>query len=191
MERIYTAYSGKVLGYIRARIQNYADAEDLQSEVFEKVFRKFADYDPEKAAVGTWIFTITRNTVIDYYRKTKPTEELDEELADNSAVDDSLQKVLSQYVDNKMICFNNISKKRAFITHAGIPQETLSELAKALNDLPQQMREIIVLRYYDGKPLTEIAQLLGLSYGAVKLRHQNGVEMLRRVMRKNFAMDAN
>ena len=162
MERIYTAYSGKVLGYIRARIQNYADAEDLQSEVFEKVFRKFADYDPEKAAVGTWIFTITRNTVIDYYRKTKPTEELDEELADNSAVDDGLLRT-----------------------------ETLSELAKALNDLPQQMREIIVLRYYDGKPLTEIAQLLGLSYGAVKLRHQNGVEMLRRVMRKNFAMDAN
>ena len=41
----------------------------------------------------------------------------------------SLSKVLCQYVDNKMIDFNNISKKRAFITHAGIPQETLSELA--------------------------------------------------------------
>ena len=40
----------------------------------------------------------------------------------------SLSKVLCQYVDNKMIDFNNISKKRAFITHAGIPQETLSEL---------------------------------------------------------------
>ncbi len=40
----------------------------------------------------------------------------------------SLSKVLCQYVDNKMIDFNNISKKRAFVTHAGIPQETLSEL---------------------------------------------------------------
>jgi RNA polymerase sigma-70 factor (ECF subfamily) len=42
--------------------------------------------------------------------------------------------------------------------------------------------DIIVLRYYDGKPLTEIAQLMGLSYGAVKLRHQNAVIMLREAL---------
>ncbi len=153
LEQIYTAYSGKVMGYIRARVQNTADAEDLRSEVFEKVLRKFAEYDPEKSAVSTWIFTITRNTVIDYYRKTKPTEELDENLADGSEVDENLLRT-----------------------------ETLGELASALRDLPQQMREIIVLRYYDGKPLTEIAKTLGLSYGAVKLRHQTALDQLRRRM---------
>ncbi len=154
LEQVYKAYSGKVLGYIRARVQNHADAEDLQAEVFEKVLRKFSEYDPEKAAVGTWIFTITRNTVIDYYRKTKPTEELDEGLADDSEVDENLLRT-----------------------------ESLSELAQALRDLPQQMREIIVLRYYDGKPLTEISQIMGLSYGAVKLRHQTALDQLRRRMR--------
>jgi RNA polymerase sigma-70 factor (ECF subfamily) len=41
------------------------------------------------------------------------------------------------------------------------------------------MMQIIVLRYYDGKPLTEIAEIMHLSYGAVKLRHQNAVLMLR------------
>ena len=39
-EQVYTEYSGKVMGYIRARIRSGADAEDLHSEVFEKILRK-------------------------------------------------------------------------------------------------------------------------------------------------------
>ena len=103
--------------------------------------------------MGTWIFTITRNTLIDHYRKTKPTEELDENLADGAELDEDL-----------------------------LNAETLGELASALRTLPEQLRDIIVLRYYDGKPLTEVAQLMNLSYGAVKLRHQNALLLLRERM---------
>ena len=153
LDRIYTEYSGKVMGYIRARIRSSADAEDLHSEVFEKIMRKIGDFDPSKASLNTWIFTITRNTVIDHFRRTKPSEELDENLSDNIELDESL-----------------------------LNSETLGELAAALRKLPQQMMDIIVLRYYDGKPLTEIAEIMNLSYGAVKLRHQNAVLMLRQAL---------
>ena len=150
-EQIYVAYSGKVMGYIMARVQHRADAEDLCADVFEKVFRKIGDYDQSKASLNTWIFTITRNTLIDYYRKSKPTEDLDENLSDDTAVDASL-----------------------------LEQETLSELAFALNQLPQELRDIVVLMYYDRKPMTEISELMHLSYGAVKLRHQKALTMLKR-----------
>lgn len=153
LDQIYTEYSGKVMGYIRARVRSSADAEDLHSEVFEKILRKIDDFDPSKASLNTWIFTITRNTVIDHFRRTKPTEDLDENLSDNIELDEDLLK-----------------------------SETLSELAAALRKLPQQLMDIIVLRYYDGKPLTEIAEMMHLSYGAVKLRHQNAVLMLRQAM---------
>ena len=153
LDRIYTEYSGKVMGYIRARIRSSAEAEDLHSEVFEKVLKKIGEFDPSKASLNTWIFTITRNTVIDHFRRAKPSEELDENLSDNTELDEDL-----------------------------LNTETLSELAAALRKLPQQMMDIIVLRYYDGKPLTEIAELMNLSYGAVKLRHQNAVIMLREAM---------
>ncbi len=152
-EQIYTEYSGKVMGYIRARIRSRADAEDIQSEVFEKILRKLDGFDPEKASLNTWIFTVTRNTVIDFYRRTKPSEELDENLSDDLELDEGL-----------------------------LNSETLSELAAALRKLPEQLRDIIVLRYYDGKPLTEIAGIMNLSYGAVKLRHQNAVLMLRNAL---------
>ena len=148
--RIYTEFHGKVMGYIRARVQSAADAEDLCSDVFEKVFLKIDDYDSEKSSLSTWIFTITRNTVIDFFRRSRPTDELDENLADDSEVDAALLRT-----------------------------ETLSELAAALKSLPKVLRDIIVLRYYDRKPLTEIASLMGLSYGAVKLRHQQALGLLK------------
>ena len=153
LDRIYTEYSGKVMGYIRARIRSSAEAEDLHSEVFEKVLKKIGEFDPSKASLNTWIFTITRNTVIDHFRRAKPSEELDENLSDDVELDEDL-----------------------------LNSETLSELAAALRKLPQQMMDIIVLRYYDGKPLTEIAEMMNLSYGAVKLRHQNAVLMLRQAL---------
>ena len=153
IEQVYLQYSGKVMGYLQARLHNHSLSEDLCAEVFEKAMRKQDSFNPEKAAVGTWIFTITRNTVIDYFRRTKPSEELDENMSDDSVVDEGL-----------------------------LQTETLSELAGALRKLPQQMMDIIVLRYYDGKTLTEIAQMMGLSYGAVKLRHQNALIMLKKYM---------
>ena len=151
IEKIYLQYYSKVMGYIHSRIRNRADAEDICSDVFEKVQRKLPEFDPAKASVSTWIFTITRNTVIDHYRRSKPVEELDENLSDNAELDESL--------------LNN---------------ETLSELAEALRALPEELRDIIVLRYYDGKPLTEVAEIMGLSYGAVKLRHQSALVKIRK-----------
>ena len=153
LENIYNQYSGKVMGYIAARVQRRADAEDLCADVFEKVFRKGDAYDQSKASISTWIFTITRNTVIDYFRRTRPTEEPDENLASDEEIDEGL-----------------------------LTQETLSELAGALAKLPEELQDIIVLSYYDGKPLTEIAMMMGLSYGAVKLRHQKALTLLRKAM---------
>ena len=153
VSRIYTEFHGKVMGYIRARVQSAADAEDLCSDVFEKVFVKIGDYDSEKSSLSTWIFTITRNTVIDFFRRSHPSDELDENLADDSEVDAALLRT-----------------------------ETLSELAAALKRMPAQLQEIVVLRYYDGKPLTEIADRLGISYGAVKLRHQAALKGLREAL---------
>ena len=152
-EQIYAAYSGKVMGYIMARVQHRADAEDLCADVFEKVFRKLDEFDQNKASLSTWIFTITRNTLIDHYRKSKPAEELDENLSDDTELDASL-----------------------------LEDETLSELAAALSLLPQELRDIVVLLYYDSKPLTEIARLMHLSYGAVKLRHQKALTLLKRAL---------
>ena len=153
-EKIYETYSGKVMGYIAARVQRRADAEDLCADVFEKAYKKIDAYDEKKASMSTWIFTITRNTVIDYFRRNKVMDEPDENIAAEGEIDDEL-----------------------------LSQETLSELAAALNKLPEELQDIIVLAYYDGKPLTEIAMMMRLSYGAVKIRHQKALSLLKQAMK--------
>jgi RNA polymerase sigma-70 factor (ECF subfamily) len=149
--RLYTEYRGRVLGYIRARVSSREDAEDLCEDVFLKILRASGSYDGEKSAPGTWIYAITRNTVIDYFRRTRPAEELPEDLAEEELPEDGL-----------------------------LQTELLESLAKALERLPGELTDIVVLRYYDRLPLTEIALRLGLSYGAVKLRHRKALDLLRR-----------
>ena len=102
----------------------------------------------------TWIFTITRNTLTDYYRTRRQFAPLPEELADPAEPDARL-----------------------------IAEETLETLAAALAALPEPLRDVIVLRYYDGYAMTEIARMTGISYGKVKVRHKKALEQLRRSMK--------
>lgn len=65
---LYEQYLPKVFQYISYRVTDKNMAEDLTSAVFEKALTKFKSFNPERASFATWIFTIARNTIIDYYR---------------------------------------------------------------------------------------------------------------------------
>ena len=66
--QIYEEFQPKVRAYVRGRIHDPHDAEDLVSAVFMKIVQKLDSFDPAKASVSTWVYTITRNTVTDYFR---------------------------------------------------------------------------------------------------------------------------
>ena len=75
VETLYQEYHPKVQAYVRSKIQNPHEAEDLVSAIFLKIVQKLNSYDPSKAALSTWIYTITRNTVTDYFRSHRRTLE--------------------------------------------------------------------------------------------------------------------
>lgn len=79
-EEIYQEYHTKVLRYIQSRVNDYHLAEDLCSDVFVKVYEKLDTFNSKKASLSTWIFTITRNRLIDYYRTRKVNVEIPEDL---------------------------------------------------------------------------------------------------------------
>ncbi|MCR5773667.1 MAG: RNA polymerase sigma factor [Lachnospiraceae bacterium] len=152
IEQVYKDYHDKVLNYIRSKVGNPEDAEDICSDVFLKVQKKLMDYDEEKASVSTWVYTIARNAVIDHYRTRRVAEEIPEELASDDEVDNEL-----------------------------LNKETLSELAEALKKLSEEEREVIILHYYEGLSLKDIEQRTGLSYGQVKLRHNSALKELKKL----------
>ena len=75
--QLYEEYMPKIFRYVSYRIASRSTAEDLTSTVFEKALAGFARYRTDRAAFSTWIFTIARNAVIDYFRTTKRTQSLE------------------------------------------------------------------------------------------------------------------
>ena len=158
IETIYKEYHDKVLRYIRSKVSNEEDAEDICADVFLKVQKRIHEYDEKKAAASTWVYTIARNAVIDFYRTNRSSEELPEEIVSDEEVDSDL-----------------------------LQQETLKELAEALGKLSEEERTVIVLRYYGGLSLTEVEKRTGMSYGQVKLRHNSALKEMRKFFEKNTA----
>ncbi len=148
--KIYEEYSEKIFYYIYAKVSNQYVAEDLTSQVFLKLVEKASSYDESKASISTWIYTVARNTVIDYYRTNKIVSELDENIEDSSGVDDVV-----------------------------LAKESLEELANALGQLEERERKLIILYYYDGLSLKEIAQKLDLSYSMIKILHKRALDKLK------------
>lgn len=152
-EKIYGDYHDKVFGYIRSNINSVQDAEDITADVFVKVFEKLDSFDESKASLSTWIYTITRNTLTDYFRTRKVFAEIPETLEDGSSVEDDVCNA-----------------------------EMLEALANALETLDERERDVIVLRFYSGKTLREISSQMGISYAYVKVLQNKAFEKLRKIL---------
>ena len=156
-EDIYQRYYSKVLSYLLSRVRPPEDAEDVCSEVFEKVLRGLNTYDASRGAISTWIYRIAHNAVLDRARKRHPTEELDESLVSEKLIDDTLLR-----------------------------SENLSALAAALERLDEDRRDVIVLHYYEGYTLRTISEQTGISYRTVIRREQEALSQLKYLL-KDFA----
>ena len=76
-EKIYNDYFPMVYNYVFYRLLHRHNAEDIVSTVFMKVFFNLHRYDAEKSSMRTWIMRITERSLIDYYRKLRPSVSLD------------------------------------------------------------------------------------------------------------------
>lgn len=149
---IYQTYQPKVLSYINGKVNDYYLAEDLCSDIFMKIYEKIDTFDETKASVSTWIFTITRNTLTDYFRTRKISGgEIPETMSDDTSLEDD-------------VC----------------NEETLDTLADALEQLDERERDIVILHYYSGLTLKEISSKMGISYSYIKLLHNNALSRLQK-----------
>jgi RNA polymerase sigma-70 factor, ECF subfamily len=78
-----TEFVGKLRGFIRARVPDNATADDLTQETLLKVYRSRASLR-EDERLEAWLYRIARRTLIDYYRKRRPSEELPASLKSES-----------------------------------------------------------------------------------------------------------
>ena len=156
MEKIHLEYREKVFRYVRGKVASTADAEDVTSEIFWRVLSSLDSYDEEKATLSTWIYTITHNTVCNYYReRNKRALSLDE-----NALYSDTDGVMAE-IENEI---------------------TKENLAIALETLTEREQDIIVLYYYHEIPLRDIAIKMGITYTNAKFIKHNAIAKLRLAM---------
>ena len=152
IELIYTQYCDKVSRFVRSKIHYPNDVEDIVQTVFLKVYSNLDKYDEIKASFSTWIYIITRNTVYDYLKDKRDHPVL--ELIENT--EESEEKTDDSFLN----------------------QEALEEIACALQKLPQNQRDIIILIYYKNLDRRKVAEMFGMTYGQVRYLHDKAMKRL-------------
>ena len=152
-QRFYGRHAGRVLSYAQKLCGDAVLAEDLAQEVFLTVWRKAAGFQADRGDGPGWLYTITRNKVLDHWRRcgrTPPIADLDLTLLE--------------------------------AVPRGIGSELKVSLEKAMSGLRDEHRSALDLAYFGGFSYEETARKLGLPLGTLKSRIRAALGLLREAL---------
>jgi RNA polymerase sigma factor (sigma-70 family) len=160
--QVITDYSKRLMGFIRKRVNNEADAEDI----LQDVFYQFVGNTQPIEQMTAWLFTVARNKIIDRQRKKKP-EALEDLFGEEEGEEGGLNwtEFLFDASDNP---------EKDYL-------RTLfwEELNNALNELPEEQKQVFILNELEGVPFKEIAERTGETVNTLLSRKRYAVLHLR------------
>ncbi len=151
---------------------NATDAEDLTQDVFLKIYSNLASFDAGRGSLPVWITTMTRNLLVDNFRRTR-----------NQRATSSLDEGWEQAEDLKPV---DRLTARGPSQHDLAAQKELARMVQdALAKVSVELREAVILRDLQDMDYKEIAQVLGIPEGTVKSRISRGRAELARLLERN------
>jgi RNA polymerase sigma-70 factor (ECF subfamily) len=154
--RLYDAFFPRIYNYLSYRTTSREEAEDLTSQVFERVITRYHQFDARRGSFESWIFAIARHTLSNQSRHKirHPQTELDEYIEDSHEVGP---------------------------TEHVLKQEELYRLQQYITRLGERDRELIALRFGASLSQRRIGELLGMSEGSVAVALSRALRRLRRL----------
>jgi len=160
VEDIWQEYHKKLSVFIRTRVANDV-VEDILQDVFLKIYTRI-DSLKEDCRLESWLYQITRNTIIDHYRKKRPTEELPNWVEQAQSSEDEI-----------------------------IKQELSACLVPMIEQLPEKYRNAINLSEIEKKTQQEVADLEKISLSGAKSRIQRGRALLKTMLNNCCQIEVN
>jgi RNA polymerase sigma factor (sigma-70 family) len=162
IESTVRATKNKLLGFIRSRVGDLDDAEDILQDVFYQ-FVEATDPEEPIEQVSSWLFTVARNKITDWYRKKKP---------------DSFTKLASRSDEDEIAEFiDEVSPSPEVLLENAFFRERMTE---ALGELPEAQRDVFVMHEIEGMPYEEMARITGEPINTLLSRKRYAVKYLRK-----------
>ena len=149
IETIWSDYSPKLMRFILSRVSDHSAAEDILQDVFLKIQSRIKTLT-DHTKLESWIYQITRNTIIDHYRTTKILDAVPEDLP------------VFEKTPEKIDCKTGYASIKAII-----------------DTLPPKYAEALFMTEFEGLTQKELAQKLNLSQAGAKSRLQRARKMLK------------
>lgn len=163
--RLYDLHVDQIFGFIYRRVGDRQLAEDLTSDVFLRAYRSMPRFTWQGVGIGAWFTTIARNRVTDHFKSARarlerPTEVFDDE-ADDDAPDDPERALLRGHLGEA--------------------------LGAALEELSDDHREILELRFVQGLSVSESAVAMERTEGAIKALQYRALRSLAAIVKRSPA----
>ena len=173
-EEIVQRYNRRIYNICYRFAGSADDAQDLTQEVFIKMYRTLKTYDVDRGAFMTWVTTITRNLLVDHFRKTK-----------QDRMTDSLDGAPSEHED-AMPLSERIPDQAAMPDTRAQSQQVGEVVQRALTKLSPDLREAVILRDLHDMDYRDIATVLKVPEGTVKSRINRGRAELARLLQRTY-----
>jgi RNA polymerase sigma-70 factor, ECF subfamily len=154
--RLYDIYADRIYRHIYYRTSNADDARDLTQEVFAKAWQGLPKYKRTKTPFLGWLFTISHNKIIDYYRTKKDQTYLNDEID----------------LENQVSSPENLAES-AF---------TQQEIRKAILQLPEDQQQVVLMNFIEGFEYSEIAAALKKNEGNIRVIMHRGLKKMREIL---------
>ena len=151
---------------------NGADAEDLTQDVFLKIYSNLSSFDGGRGSLVVWITTMTRNHLVDHFRRSR-------NLRATSSLDEGWDAADELKPVDRLV-------SQAASPHEAAAQKELAKMVQgALARVSVDLREAVILRDLQDLDYKEIAQVLAIPEGTVKSRISRGRAELARLLERN------
>ena len=162
--KVYDTYLGPVWRFVRSRVPDHQEAQDVTSDAFARAWRAWPRFDPGKGSASAWLMGIARHTVADWWRRSSrhasPHDPLEHEWL--------AHEVAAGWVGTA-----------ASPEGALLEEDRLHEVGRALAVLNDHEREVLALRFGAELKIREIAEVLEVSPGSVKMTIHRAIGRLR------------
>jgi RNA polymerase sigma-70 factor (ECF subfamily) len=162
LEELFREYYPRVYAYIRYRINDVAEAEDLTSEILERAFTHLSSYDARKGAFSTWLFRIAHNAFVNHLKKWQ-----------------RRGRYHTTFPKEETLVAEEPTPEQA-VLHA----EQISDLVLSVQTLSSRQQEILSLRFAGRLTNREIARVLNMNERTVSVTILRALRKLRQQIKE-------